>query len=111
MIDLMDSIPDMPTHEPDTYQDELTKATTNPVTELEEQSVLATAVSESSKTEVEVEPKVPVWLPILPPPSHRSPDQSLTPLTLFNHQFSIVLTSLCHSNLPNNSTKTLLPRR
>ncbi len=68
MIDLMDSIPDMPTHEPDTYQDELTKATTNPVTELEEQSVLATAVSESSKTEVEVEPKVPVWLPILPPP-------------------------------------------
>ncbi len=67
MVDLMDSIPDMPTHEPDTYQDELAKATTKPVTDLEDQSAIA--VSESSKTEVEVEPKVPVCLPIIPPPS------------------------------------------
>uniref|UniRef100_A0A671QSJ9 Collagen alpha-1(XI) chain-like n=1 Tax=Sinocyclocheilus anshuiensis TaxID=1608454 RepID=A0A671QSJ9_9TELE len=50
-VDLMDSIPDMPTHEPDTYQDELAKATTKPVTDLEDQSVLTTAVSESSKME------------------------------------------------------------
>lgn len=69
VVDLMDSIPDMPTHEPDTYQDDLTTATTKPVTVLEDQSVLATADSEFPKTEVEVELKVPVWLPILPPPS------------------------------------------
>lgn len=65
-VDLMDSVPDMPTHEPDTYQDELAKATTNPVADLEDRTVLTTAVSETSKMEVEVELKVPVWLPILP---------------------------------------------
>ncbi|KAL1278593.1 hypothetical protein QQF64_025266, partial [Cirrhinus molitorella] len=53
--DLMDSIPDMPTHEPDTYQEELTVATKKPVMDLENQSVLATAVSESPKMEVEGE--------------------------------------------------------
>lgn len=52
-VDLMDSIPDMPTHEPDTYQDEHTRPTT--VTDLEDQSVSATAFSESPKMEVEVE--------------------------------------------------------
>ncbi|KAL0197058.1 hypothetical protein M9458_005598 [Cirrhinus mrigala] len=61
MLDPMDSIPDMPTHEPDTFQDELTTATTKLVTDLEDQSILATAVSESPNMEVEVE--VPVWLP------------------------------------------------
>lgn len=61
MLDPMDSIPDMPTHEPDTFQDELTIATAKPVMDLEDQSVLTTAVSESPKMEVEVE--LPVWLP------------------------------------------------
>uniref|UniRef100_A0A8C2E8U9 Collagen, type V, alpha 3a n=1 Tax=Cyprinus carpio TaxID=7962 RepID=A0A8C2E8U9_CYPCA len=59
MIDLMDSIPDMPTHEPDTFQDELTIAMTKPVTDLEDQSVLATAVSEPPKTEEERPIKTP----------------------------------------------------
>ncbi|KTF91352.1 hypothetical protein cypCar_00004056 [Cyprinus carpio] len=54
-VDLMDSIPDMPTHEPDTYQDELAKTTTKPVADLEDQTELTTAVSESSKMEVEEE--------------------------------------------------------
>lgn len=52
-VDLMDSIPDMPTHEPDIYQDEHTRPTT--VTDLEDQSVLTSAFSESPKMEVEVE--------------------------------------------------------
>lgn len=52
-VEMMDSIPDMPTHEPDTYQDKHTRPTT--VTDLEDQSVLAPAFSESPKMEVEVE--------------------------------------------------------
>lgn len=70
MVDLMDSIPDMPTHEPDTYQD--ITPTTKPGTDFGDKFVLAPAFSESPKIKEEVDPKVPVWLRILHPPSPSS---------------------------------------
>lgn len=68
MIDLIDSIPDMPTHEPDTYQD--SSPSTKPVTDLEDQAILAPAFSESPKVKEEVDPKSSPCVVVYNSPPH-----------------------------------------
>lgn len=92
-VDQMASVPDMPTHEPDNFEEEHTKPpATVPKANLEEHSVSPPAFpkDESPKMEVEVDHEVPVCF-LIPP--HRSPDQTLTP----SHILTI---SLSPPNLP-----------
>lgn len=71
-VDQMTSVPDMPTHEPDTFVEEhIKQTTTESESNPEEHSVLPSALpkDESPKMEVEVDRKVLVWLPMLSYPS------------------------------------------
>lgn len=69
-VEKMAFLPDMPTHEPDTFVEERTKQTTTvPKSNLEEHSVSPPALPKDESPKMEVDCRAPVWFPMLSYPS------------------------------------------